>query len=62
MQLGASLVLIALGAVLRWAVFVRVRGVDIPIVGDILMIVGAVGFLVSLFMWGGSRRRSDDLL
>ncbi len=49
MRLGTSLVLIAIGAVLRWAVTATTTGVNIHTVGVILMIVGAVGFVVSLY-------------
>lgn len=57
MEIGGSLVLIALGAILRFAVSDNVSGVNIPVIGNILMIVGAIGLLISLFIWG-SRRRS----
>jgi hypothetical protein len=48
---GVSLFLVAVGAVLTWAVRVSVRGVDIHMVGVILMIVGALGALSSLVFW-----------
>ena len=51
MGLGVSLLLIALGAILTWAVETEVSGLDIKVVGVILMIVGAVGFVVSLVFW-----------
>jgi hypothetical protein len=67
MGIGVSLVLIAIGAILTWAVNATVSGVDVNAVGVILMIVGAVGLLLSLMFWsswgsygfarnGGSRR------
>ena len=66
MGIGVSLVLIAIGAILTWAINATVSGVDINAVGVILMIVGAVGLLLSLMFWsswggfgavrGGSRR------
>jgi hypothetical protein len=49
MGLGSSLLLIAVGAILRFAITVNTHGVNLQTVGVILMIVGAVGFLVSLF-------------
>lgn len=49
MALGTSLVLIAIGAVLRFAVSVSAHGFSIHTIGVILMIVGGVGLLVSLF-------------
>jgi Co/Zn/Cd efflux system component len=52
MALGTSLFLIAVGAIMRYA--------DIPTIGLILMIVGIVGLLISLFtmtLWDRDRRR-----
>jgi hypothetical protein len=51
MGIGVSLILIAVGAVLTWAVDATVSGLDINAVGVILMIVGAVGMLLSLMFW-----------
>jgi len=51
MGIGVSLILIAVGAILTWAVEATVSGVDINAVGVILMIVGAVGLLLSLMFW-----------
>ena len=62
MGLGVSLFLIAVGAILAFAVDATVSGVDIHAVGWILLAVGAVGVLISLMFWstwggvGGSRR------
>ena len=56
MTLGTSLFLIALGAVLRYAVHVSTSGFSIHTIGVILMIVGCVGLIVSLVwmtMWRG---------
>jgi hypothetical protein len=52
MGIGVSLILIAVGAILTWAVNASVSGVDINAIGVILMIVGAVGLLLSLIFWG----------
>jgi hypothetical protein len=60
MTFGTSLLLIAVGAVLRFAVTVSTNGFNIHTVGVILMIVGAVGFLLSLLymtMWADRERR-----
>ena len=48
MSLGASLALIAVGAILRYAVTWRSSDIDIPVVGLILMIVGILGLVISL--------------
>jgi hypothetical protein len=52
MGIGVSLILIAAGAILTWAINASVSGVDINAIGVILMIVGAVGLLLSLMFWG----------
>jgi len=64
MGISASLLLTAAGAVLLWAVHASSSGFNIHTVGVILLVVGIVGFLTSLFFWsswggfGGARR--DD--
>jgi hypothetical protein len=50
MGLGTSIFLIALGAVLRFAVSVTAHGFSLHTIGVILMIVGAVGVVISL-LW-----------
>jgi hypothetical protein len=60
MTLGTSLFLIAIGAVLRFAVTVSTHGFNIHTIGVILMVVGAVGFVISLLwmtMWADRTRR-----
>ena len=56
METGTSLFLIAVGAILYFAVNATVSGISITTVGLILMIVGVIGLVLSLFMM--SRRRS----
>jgi Domain of unknown function (DUF6458) len=51
MGLGVSLFLVAVGAILTWAVSAEVSGLDIQVVGVILMVVGVLGFLLSLLFW-----------
>jgi hypothetical protein len=59
MRIGASLFLIAVGAILRFAVTTRnSHGFNIATAGVILMIVGVVGLLISV-IWLSSRRRTD---
>jgi hypothetical protein len=58
MRIGGSLFLIAVGAILNWAVSAHVKGVNLHAIGWILIIVGAVGLLVTL-IWMSTRRRTD---
>ena len=51
MGIGVSLFLIAVGAILTWAVDATANGIDITAVGVILMIVGIVGMLLSFMFW-----------
>lgn len=64
MGLGTSIVLLAVGAILRFAVTVTTTGFNIHTIGVILMIVGAVGLVLSMLFWsswggfgGGGYRR-----
>lgn len=61
MGFGTSLFLIAVGAILTFAVEVDAEGLNLDAVGVILMIVGAVGLIASVIYWntwgGFSRRR-----
>ena len=64
MGIGVSLILIAVGAVLAFAVHVTTSGFNVHTVGYILLIVGAIGALLSLVFWsswggfGGTRTES----
>lgn len=62
--IGTSIFLIALGAVLKYAVTATVEGIDLNVVGVILMIVGIVGLLLSV-LWMtiyADRRARDDVV
>lgn len=48
MGIGVSVFLLAVGAILAFAVDLTVQGLDLDTVGVILMVVGAIGLLVSL--------------
>ena len=48
MGIGTSIFLIALGAILRFAVTASVSGIEIATVGTILLVVGIIGLLISL--------------
>jgi len=56
MGIGTSLFLIAVGAILYFAVDATVSGLEIATVGIILMVVGVVGLLISLFFLSQARR------
>jgi hypothetical protein len=59
MSLGTSILLIAIGAIMRFAVHVTTSGFSIHTAGTILMVVGAIGLVISLFwmlVWSGRRR------
>ena len=63
--IGVSIFLVALGAVLTWAVEVDAEGFNVNTIGVILLIVGAVGFLLSMLFWApwapyGSRDRTHE--
>jgi hypothetical protein len=55
MRIGASLFLIAIGAILKWAVTKHVSGIDLQVMGVILMVIGAVGLLLELILWSTRR-------
>lgn len=59
MGIGTSIFLIAIGAILRFAVTTTARGFDIQTIGLILMLVGIAGLVISLFWltaWADRRR------
>jgi hypothetical protein len=59
--ISTSLVLIAVGAILKWAVSATTSGINLHTVGVVLMIVGVVGLVLSLVFWsswGGFGGRS----
>ncbi len=64
MGIGVSVFLIAVGAILAFAVNVSAQGVDLDTVGVILMIVGAIGLLASMLFWSGMSPmgRRDDVV
>jgi hypothetical protein len=50
MTIGSSLLLIAAGAILKWAVTAHVSGLNLQNMGVILMVVGAVGLVIGLYL------------
>ena len=59
MTIGASLLLIAVGAILKFAVTATLSGVDLQIIGVVLMVVGIVGLVLGLVL--STRRRRIDV-
>ena len=57
MGIGTSIFLIAVGAILYFAVNVDISGLEISTIGLILMIVGIVGLVISLFLMSQASRR-----
>jgi membrane-bound ClpP family serine protease len=50
LTIGASLFLIAVGAILKFAVTWTLVGIDLHVAGVVLMVVGALGLLLGLFL------------
>ena len=51
MGISLSILLIAAGAVLAWAVDAEVSGIDLQVAGIILVVVGVIGLVASLVFW-----------
>ena len=51
MTLGVSLLLVATGAILIWGVTGEASGIDVDAIGVILIVVGIIGFILSLVFW-----------
>jgi uncharacterized protein DUF6458 len=62
MGIGTSLVLIAVGAILKFAVTDSVAGVSLATVGLILIIAGAIGLLISLLLIVSARERRPGIV
>jgi hypothetical protein len=56
MGIGASIFLLALGAILAFAVNADISGLDIGVIGWILMAAGLVGLVITLWFWNSRRR------
>ena len=57
MGIGTSIFMIAVGAILYWAVNVDISGLELSTIGLILMILGIVGLVISLFLVSSASRR-----
>jgi len=55
MGIGVSIFLLAIGAILTFAVNAELSGLDISVVGVILMICGAIGLLLTMLVFGRNR-------
>lgn len=65
MGIGVSIFLIAVGAILAFAVEFDAEGVNLETIGFILMIVGGIGLLASLLFWSSFSpygRRRDEVV
>lgn len=60
MTIGASLLLIAVGAILKFAVTATVNGINLPTIGVVLMVIGAIGLVLGLVL--STRRRRTDVV
>ena len=59
MTIGLSLFAIMVGAILKFAVTAEVSGISLSTVGVILMVVGGIGLLVSLWLILARRAAAD---
>lgn len=59
MTIGSALFLIAAGAILRYAIEDSIDGVDLHVIGLILIIVGVVGLVIGLFLYFQRDRRPE---
>ncbi len=58
--IGGSLFLVAIGAILYWAVSVEAEGFNLNTIGLILMIVGVVGLILTLIMTASAEKTARD--
>jgi len=56
MGIGGSIFLLALGAILAFAVNAEFSGIDINVVGYVLMLAGLIGLIVTIWFWNSRRR------
>ncbi len=62
MTIGTSIVLVAIGAILKWAVTAQVKGFNIQTAGTVVFVVGLVGLALAIvytFWWGPTQGRRD---
>jgi hypothetical protein len=56
MGIGAAIFLLAVGAILAFAVDAQFSGIDINVIGWILMAAGLIGLVITMFFWNSRRR------
>jgi hypothetical protein len=56
MGIGGSIFLLALGAILAFAVNADISGLDINVVGYVLMLAGLAGLIITIWFWNSRRR------
>ena len=56
MGIGGSIFHLALGAILAFAVNAEFSGIDINVVGYVLMLAGLIGLIVTIWFWNSRRR------
>jgi protein-S-isoprenylcysteine O-methyltransferase Ste14 len=62
MGIGTSIFLIAVGAILKFAVHASVSGLSLQTVGVILMVVGVLGLVLSFVWLTAARNRRRDVV
>ena len=63
MSIAGTIILVAVGAIFRYAVSDSINGVDLQTIGLILMIAGAAGFVLTLMLeFGGRSRRTERVV
>jgi uncharacterized membrane-anchored protein len=59
MTIGGSLLLIAVGAILKWAITAHIEGLNLQNMGVILIVVGAVGLCIALYLMFRARSTTE---
>ena len=62
MTIGGSIFLIAVGAILKYAVTDSISGINLQTIGVILMVAGIVGLVIGLFMYANATRRGAGVV
>ncbi len=56
MGIGASIFMIAVGAIITFALDIRVGWLDLDVVGWVLIVAGVLGLVITMMVWNGRRR------